>query len=129
MRKSLPTRLLVKGLDLLVPLGLIMLEITLNLLCVGTFINIMLVVLFVTSPVWLMMLIFGWPFMIAIACILRFQRIRLHLRDVTSKLVKYLLYKYEGRLRKTLWNCFYSLLSIGLANDVVAQNCGFALVS
>jgi hypothetical protein len=88
---------LIKGLDLIVPIGLIILEIILNIICVGTFINGVIFVLVVTSPVWFLMLFFGWPVLLAGALVLRFASIRLYLKNVVTNGVQYLLYKYEGR--------------------------------
>ena len=111
------------------PLALICLEIILNLICVGTAVNGFLLVLLFTSPLWVLLFVCWWPMLLIIVILLKFSSLRIYVGRVTTQFVQYLLYKYNGRQRKTFWNVLYSLLSLGLPNNIVAQNCGFALVS
>jgi hypothetical protein len=46
-----------------------------------------------------------------------------------STFFAWMLYKYQGRQRKTSWNVLYSLISFSLPSNIVAQNCGFAMVT
>jgi len=119
-KQSLPTRLLIKGLDLIVPLGLICLELILNLLCVGTAVNGILLLLFITSPLWISLLVCWWPMFIIIVCILRFSSLRTYINKITTEFALYLLYNYQGRHRKNFWDILYTLLSFGLPNNIVA---------
>lgn len=114
---------------LLIPLCLISLEIFLNILAVGTAINATLVLLIITAPVWLLLIVFWWPMLIAIAFMLKCSSIRTYFQSCVLAVAHYILYRHRGQLRKQCWSGLYGLLSLGLPNSIVAQNCGFALVS
>lgn len=86
-RHNLPTRLLIKGLDLVIPLCLISLEIILNVLAVGTVVNGLLLVLIVTSPLWILLIICWWPVILAFACLLKFSSIRLYISKLITQIV------------------------------------------
>lgn len=84
MRRARQQRFIIKILDFVVPLGLICLEIVLNLLCVGTAINGFLLVLLFTSPLWVMLVICWWPMLLFIAILLHFSSLRVYLQRITT---------------------------------------------
>ncbi len=128
-RLAMPSRIIIKGLVFLVPLCLISLEIYLNVLVVGfAIIGLLLLILF-TSPLWLILFIFWWPLLLGVTCILRITSLRTYTRWLLTSSLHYVLYKYNGNLRKKCWSLLYSLLSFGLPNNIIGQNCGFALVT
>ena len=112
-----------------IPICLITLEIFLNIVVVGTAVNAFLILLIVTSPIWLVLLVCWWPIMLGILFMLKFSSLRTYATNLVTSCMHYLLYTYKGDFRKQMWSFLYSLLSFGISNNIVAQNCGFALVS
>lgn len=119
-RLAMPSRILIKGLVLLVPICLISLEIYLNFIVVGFAITGFLVLLLITSPLWLLLIIFWWPLLLGVTCILRITSLRTYTRWLLTSSLHYVLYKYNGNLRKNCWSLLYSLLSLGLPSNIVA---------
>ena len=79
MKKYLNQRVLFKCLDIVVPLLLIILEITLNFVCMCTALNCMCLVFFIgaiTSPIWLGLLFVWWPIILFGLCVARIPIIR-----------------------------------------------------
>ncbi len=112
-----------------VAISLVSLEIFLNLLLVGTAINAFILLVVITSPLWILLILFWWPMIFVAALLLKFSSVRTYMSQIITHYAKYILYTYKGSPRKKAWNFLYSLLSLGLPNNIVAQNCGFALVS
>lgn len=130
LRPALPTRwCIIKGLDLIVPIILISLEIFLNLLAIGTVINGTLLVLIVLLPLTIILCFLWWPALALIFFLIKFSTLREYTQRQISKFFSYLLYKYQGRYRKSCWNVIYSLFSFSLPASITAQNCGFALIT
>lgn len=125
----MPPRTFASIIYFFVALILVSLEIFLNLLAVGTAINAFIFLVVVTSPLWILLLLFWWPMFIVIALLVKFTTVRTYMTQFLTHYAKYILYNYRGQPRKKAWTFVYSLLSLGLPNNIVAQNCGFALVS
>lgn len=120
---------MVKVFNFFVAASLILLEIFLNLLALGTAINVLIFLIVVTSPLWILLLIFWWPVILTLGFMIKFTSVRTYLCQFFTHYAKYVLYNYKGQPRKKAWTFVYSLLSLGLPSSIVAQNCGFALVS
>jgi hypothetical protein len=124
-----PTRWLLRVLDILVPLGLISLEIFLNVIAFGTVINSLIVLVLVTSPLWVLLLMFWWPVLLILLAILKFTSISTYIHSLLVHSLHHMLYRYRGQSRKTIWVVLHSLLALNMPNYITAQNCGYALVS
>jgi hypothetical protein len=125
----IPAAVIIRGLDLIVPLLLISLEICLNLLAIGTALNGLVLLFLFLVPVLILSLIFWWPALMIVLCLLNCTSVRMYTKRQVSTFFAWMLYKYQGRQRKTSWNVLYSLISFSLPSNIVAQNCGFAMVT
>ena len=76
VKKVVSHKHLLKTCDLLVPLALISLEIILNLIAVVTIINSVGLLAIVLLPVAIIGLVFSWPLLIFIYCLLKFFGVR-----------------------------------------------------
>lgn len=85
-----------KVLNLVVPLLLISLEIILNVIALGSVINGIILLLVITSPLWLLLFLFWWPMIIVVFMLLRFTSISTYTRNFFMHGVYNLLYKYRG---------------------------------
>jgi hypothetical protein len=129
VKKVVSHKHLMKACDLLVPLALISLEIILNLIAVVTIINSVGLLAIVLLPVAIIGLVFSWPLLIFIYCLLKFFGVRQFTKKYFSGVIAWLLFKHKGEYRKKAWNCLYTMVSFSLPNNIVAQNCGYALVT
>lgn len=117
---TLSSRSLVKVFNFFVAVSLVMLEIFLNLLAIGTAINALIFLIVATSPLWILLLIFWWPMILALALLIKFTSVRTYLIQFFTHYAKYVLYNYKGQPRKKVWTFVYSLLSLGLPSSIVA---------
>jgi|LauGreDrversion4_2_1035121.scaffolds.fasta_scaffold199071_1 hypothetical protein len=124
-----PTNYVLKVLGILVPIILISLEIFLNVVAVGTVINGIVLLIVLTSPLWILLLMFWWPVLIVLGVLFRFTSINSYLKSLMLHSLNHMLFKYKGQSRKTIWCCVESLWALNLPNYITAQNCGYALVS
>lgn len=77
------TRAVVRVIDLTVPLFLVGLEIVLNLIAVGTIINVALLLgllIVVSSPLWMLVLASCWPVIVVSICLLNLKVVRSQMR-------------------------------------------------
>lgn len=89
------TRAAVRVIDLTVPLFLVGLEIVLNLIAVGTMINVVLLLgllAVVSSPLWMLLLASFWPVILVSICLLSLKAVRSSIRYQASRLIKYAFY-------------------------------------
>lgn len=129
MQRLYPSRLAIKTVMFVIPICLITLEVFLNIVVVGAAVNAFLILLIVTSPLWLLLGLCWWPILLGILFMLKFSSLRTYAINGVTSCMHYLLYTYRGDCRKQLWSFLYCMLSFGISNSIVAQNCGFALVS
>ena len=78
------SKLFTKTLIFIVPLCLISLEVFLNIVVVCTVVNAVLLMLFVTSPLWLLLMLFWWPLFVFGFCVLKSSSIRTYARRIMT---------------------------------------------
>lgn len=91
-----PARWLIRVLDILVPLVLISLEIFLNVIAFGTVINSLIVLVLLTSPLWVLLLMFWWPVLLVLVAILKCTSIGTHIHSLLVHSLHHMLYRYKG---------------------------------
>ena len=91
---TISPRSLVKVFNFFVAVSLVLLEIFLNLLAIGTAINALIFLIVATSPLWILLLIFWWPMILALAFLIKFTSIRTYLIQFFTQYAKYVLYNY-----------------------------------
>jgi len=85
-----------KVFNFLAAVTLVLLEIFLNLLAIGTAINAIIFLTVVTSPLWILLLIFWWPMILVFALLIKFTSVRTYLIQFITHYAKYILYNYKG---------------------------------
>lgn len=87
---------LLRVLNILVPLVLISLEIFLNVIAFGTVINSLIVLVLITSPLWMLLIIFWWPVILVFLAILKCTSISTYIHSLFVHSLHYMLYRYKG---------------------------------
>jgi len=115
-----PNRLVIRILDFIVPLCLISLEIFLNVIAFGSVVNGVVLLLIVTSPLWVLLFLFWWPMILLVTCLLKFTSIYSYTCSLLWHSLYHMLYNYKGQPRKNAWSILYTMLALNLPNYITA---------
>ena len=105
-------------LDVIILSSVLGLELFLNVVLTSVILIVVIALVICTSPLWVPLGLLWTPMIIILGVLIRYTKFKTYIVEWGSKVIHFLIFRYRGFPKKTLWSNVYSLLARFLPRQI-----------